>query len=270
MVPYCPRCGTPLSDHEVALGYDEPIDPSVFVRMPLVDEPDTSLLVWTTTPWTLPANVAVAAHPDVDYVTVERDLPEGGTERLILAEALLEKVFGDEPVKVVERYQGQTAEGQTLPARCSPSCRPINRLTMWCWGILSPPKMAPAWCISPRLLARRICRLALEEDLPILMTVAEDGTFHPGGSPLGGQVCQRCRSVHHPGPAGARPAVPRRNDYPYLSVLLALQHPAAVLCPPDLVYPHQPVQRPPGGAERADQLVPGPHQEWAFWQLAGK
>jgi isoleucyl-tRNA synthetase len=70
VVPYCPRCGTPLSDHEVALGYEQATDPSVFVRMPLVDEEKTSLLVWTTTPWTLPGNVAVAAHPDVEYVKV--------------------------------------------------------------------------------------------------------------------------------------------------------------------------------------------------------
>ena len=68
IVPYCPRCGTPLSDHEVAMGYADATDPSVFVRMPLVDKPGTSLLVWTTTPWTLPANVAVAAGPEVDYV----------------------------------------------------------------------------------------------------------------------------------------------------------------------------------------------------------
>ena len=72
IVPYCPRCGTPLSDHEVALGYADATDPSVFVRLPLVDKPGTSLLVWTTTPWTLPANVAVAAGPDVEYVTVEQ------------------------------------------------------------------------------------------------------------------------------------------------------------------------------------------------------
>ncbi len=116
MVPYCPRCGTPLSDHEVALGYDEAADPSVFVRMPLVDTPDTSLLVWTTTPWTLPANVAVAVGADVEYVTVERDLPEGGKERLILAEALLAKVFGDEPVKCSRSFQGQASERQALPA----------------------------------------------------------------------------------------------------------------------------------------------------------
>ena len=60
VVPYCPRCGTPLSDHEVAQGYADATDPSIFVRMPLIDQPGTALLVWTTTPWTLPANVAVA------------------------------------------------------------------------------------------------------------------------------------------------------------------------------------------------------------------
>ncbi len=78
VVPYCPRCGTPLSDHEVALGYEDTADPSVYVRLPLVEQPETSLLIWTTTPWTLPANVAVAVNPEVEYATVERALPEGG------------------------------------------------------------------------------------------------------------------------------------------------------------------------------------------------
>ncbi|MCK5851236.1 MAG: class I tRNA ligase family protein, partial [Kiritimatiellae bacterium] len=74
VLPYCPRCGTPLSDHEVAQGYQDVDDPSIFIRMKLVDQPDTSLLVWTTTPWTLPGNVAVAAHPEVDYVLLERHI----------------------------------------------------------------------------------------------------------------------------------------------------------------------------------------------------
>ncbi|NUQ59298.1 MAG: isoleucine--tRNA ligase [Anaerolineales bacterium] len=110
IVPYCPRCGTPLSDHEVALGYDDATDPSVFVRFPLVDKPDTSFLVWTTTPWTLPANVAVAAHPDVEYVTVERG-HNGSTEKLILAKSLLEKVFRGEEVKVLETFKGKKLKG---------------------------------------------------------------------------------------------------------------------------------------------------------------
>ncbi|MGZ9235714.1 MAG: class I tRNA ligase family protein, partial [Anaerolineales bacterium] len=111
VVPYCPRCGTPLSDHEVALGYEEATDPSVFVRMPLVDQPDVSLLVWTTTPWTLPGNVAVAVHPDVDYVIVERD-NDGTKEKLLLAKSLVEKVFGSEEVKVLETLKGKRLKGE--------------------------------------------------------------------------------------------------------------------------------------------------------------
>src|SRR5918996_702050 len=108
VVPYCPRCGTPLSDHEVHYpdAIQETDDPSVFVRLPLVDQPDVSLLVWTTTPWTLPGNVAVAAHPDVDYVIVERN-NNGSKEKLILAKSLVEKVFKDEEVLVVETLKGK-------------------------------------------------------------------------------------------------------------------------------------------------------------------
>ncbi|HQN43484.1 MAG TPA: class I tRNA ligase family protein, partial [Anaerolineaceae bacterium] len=113
VVAYCPRCGTPLSDHEVAQGYADATDPSVYVRLPLVDQPGVSLLVWTTTPWTLPANVAVAAHPDIEYVMVEREMPEGGTERLILAEALLTKVFDQpEKLRIVERFKGKHLKGK--------------------------------------------------------------------------------------------------------------------------------------------------------------
>ena len=90
VVPYCPRCGTALSSHEVAQGYRDIEDPSVFVRFPLTDAPGQSLLVWTTTPWTLPANVAVAVNPDVDYALVERD-----GETLIVAVPLVERVFGE-------------------------------------------------------------------------------------------------------------------------------------------------------------------------------
>jgi isoleucyl-tRNA synthetase len=87
--PYCPRCGTGLSSHEVALGYKDVVDPSIYVRFPLLDA-DESLLVWTTTPWTLPGNVAVAVAPDVAYVRARvRD------ETLILAESLLAKVLGE-------------------------------------------------------------------------------------------------------------------------------------------------------------------------------
>ena len=92
---YCPRCGTALSDAEVAQGYRSVEDPSVFVRLPVVeaDEDDlvgASLLVWTTTPWTLPANTGVAVDPSATYALVERD-----GERLILADALRDAVLDE-------------------------------------------------------------------------------------------------------------------------------------------------------------------------------
>lgn len=90
VVPYCPRCGTALSSHEVALGYKDVEDPSVYVKLPVTGEPNTSLLIWTTTPWTLPGNVAVAVGPDVSYAKVEHD-----GETLILAESLVERVLGE-------------------------------------------------------------------------------------------------------------------------------------------------------------------------------
>jgi len=74
VVPYCPRCGTALSSHEVALGYQDVEDPSVYVRLSLLDakgaESGESLLIWTTTPWTLPGNLAVAVAPGVTYAKV--------------------------------------------------------------------------------------------------------------------------------------------------------------------------------------------------------
>jgi isoleucyl-tRNA synthetase len=176
VVPYCPRCGTPLSDHEVALGYEDAVDPSVFVRMPLVDTPGTSLLVWTTTPWTLPANVAVAAHAEVDYVTVERALAEGGTERLILAEALLKAVFGDEEVKVVERFKGSHLRGKRYQPLFTfiPPDKPAHRVVLA--DFVTIEDGSGLVHIAPAFGAEDM-NLATEENLPIIMTVAPDGTF---------------------------------------------------------------------------------------------
>ena len=106
VVPYCPRCGTALSSHEVALGYKDVEDPSIYVRFPLLDAEGESLLVWTTTPWTLPGNVAVAVAPDVTYVGARVD-----GETLILAEPLVEKVLG-EGVEIAERFPGKELVGR--------------------------------------------------------------------------------------------------------------------------------------------------------------
>ncbi|MFE1784943.1 isoleucine--tRNA ligase [Streptomyces sp. NPDC059506] len=102
VAPWCPRCGTGLSDHELAQGYETVVDPSVYVRFPLTSGPlagEASLLVWTTTPWTLVSNTAVAAHPGVTYVVAT-----DGTEKLVVAEPLLGKALGE----------GWTATGQSF------------------------------------------------------------------------------------------------------------------------------------------------------------
>ncbi len=113
VVPYCTRCGTPLSSHEVAQGYETVEDPSVYVRFPLRDRPGVYFLVWTTTPWTLPGNVALAVGEHVDYVEVEGPLTDGeGTERLILAADLLERVLNQPgQYRIVTRYKGKDLLG---------------------------------------------------------------------------------------------------------------------------------------------------------------
>lgn len=176
VVPYCPRCGTPLSDHEVAQGYRDATDPSVFVRIPLVDSPGTSLLVWTTTPWTLPANVAVAAGSNVDYVTVERTMDDGTQERLILAEALLDKVFGEEKVKVVNRLKGKQLKGKSYAPLFT--FLPVEKKAHYVvlGDFVTTEDGSGLVHIAPAFGADDM-QVAIEHELPILNTVAPDGTF---------------------------------------------------------------------------------------------
>jgi isoleucyl-tRNA synthetase len=108
--PYCPRCGTPLSDHELGQpgGYETATDPSATVRLPIISGPlagRAALLVWTTTPWTLVANTAVAVHPDETYVVAGN-----GTEQLVVAEVLRERVLGA-GWEVLERLRGADLVG---------------------------------------------------------------------------------------------------------------------------------------------------------------
>ncbi len=188
VVPYCPRCGTPLSDHEVNQGYKDVEEESVFVRMPLVDEEGTSLLVWTTTPWTLPGNVAVAVGGDVEYVKVERELSLNGSkskERLILARDLVEKVFGDEKVEIVESFKGKKLQGVKYNPLFTfmPPDKPAHYIVLGDFvttedgtGLVH---MAPAFGADDM-------DMAMVFDLPVIQTVAPDGTFFPEIRPWSG------------------------------------------------------------------------------------
>jgi isoleucyl-tRNA synthetase len=180
VVPYCPRCGTPLSDHEVALGYETVTDPSVYVRFPLPDEPGTSLLVWTTTPWTLLSNVAVAIHPEVEYVAVHHQ-----GERLILAEPLVHRVLGPD-ANVVHHYDAGSLEGRSYEPPFG-FATPDKRA----WYVVSAEfvttddgtgivHMAPAYGAEDLEVGRRF-------DLPVVHLVDEEGKFVDAVTPWAGR-----------------------------------------------------------------------------------
>ncbi|MEE1312199.1 MAG: isoleucine--tRNA ligase [Lachnospiraceae bacterium] len=103
IVPYCPRCGTPLSSHEVAQGYKDVKERSAVVRFKVKDE-EAYILAWTTTPWTLPSNVALCVNPVETYVKVQKD-----EYTYYMAEALVEKVLGED-AKILESYTGKDLE----------------------------------------------------------------------------------------------------------------------------------------------------------------
>jgi isoleucyl-tRNA synthetase len=107
---YSPGSHTVLSSHEVSLGYEETQDPSVYIRFPVHGEADTYFLAWTTTPWTLISNTALAVGPDLEYVKIAHDDPHQGEEKLILAKALLDEVI-DEDYEVLDTYAGEELIG---------------------------------------------------------------------------------------------------------------------------------------------------------------
>ena len=106
IVPYCPRCGTALSSHEVAQGYKEVKETSATVRFRVPDEENTYFLAWTTTPWTLPSNVSLCVNPDVTYAYVRVD----GKETFIMAKDLIETVLEGHDTEIIKEVVGRELE----------------------------------------------------------------------------------------------------------------------------------------------------------------
>ncbi len=184
VVPYCPRCGTPLSDHEVALGYKETDDPSIYVRFPLRHEAGAYFLVWTTTPWTLPGDVALAVHPDVEYVTVEQETAEGDQERLILAKELVDTAIKG-PYRVVKTMKGKDLAGTRfkplytfLPAEKDHAYVVTADFVTTAEGT-GIVHMAPAFGAEDLEMGRKY-------DLPVLQTVDLRGAFIDAVTPWRG------------------------------------------------------------------------------------
>ena len=178
ILPYCPRCGTPLSSHEVAQGYRDAEDPSVFVRMKLKDDPETSFLVWTTTPWTLISNVALAVAPTESYAKVRT-----GGENLILAEALLSVL--DEEYEVLEKCMGLDLIGKEYEPLYS-----FVEVDKKAWYVMGADFVtledgtgivhtAPAF-------GEDDYRVGVEHDLPFVQPVDDTGSFTSEVTPWAG------------------------------------------------------------------------------------
>ncbi|MFE7545732.1 isoleucine--tRNA ligase [Streptomyces platensis] len=187
VAPWCPRCGTGLSDHELAQGYENVVDPSVFVRLPLTSGPlagRAALLIWTTTPWTLVSNTAVAAHPDVTYVVAT-----DGTEQLVVAEPLLEKALGEGWTATGESFTGREMERWAYE-------RPFGLVELDGANIVVNAEyvttddgtglvhQAPAFGEDDL----RTCKAY---DLPVINPVRPDGTFEEQLALIGGQFFKK-------------------------------------------------------------------------------
>ena len=175
---YCPRCGTPLSSHEVSLGYRDVDDPSVYVKARLKDEKDTFFLVWTTTPWTLVSNVALAVGTEIEYVKVRVE-----DEYLILAKDRL-SVLG-EGTKVVESFRGRTLAGREYERWFD--FFPVEDKA---WYVIEADfvtttdgsgivHLAPAYGEDDYQAARA-------RDLPFIQAVGPDGRFSAQAGPFAG------------------------------------------------------------------------------------
>jgi isoleucyl-tRNA synthetase len=172
----CPRCGTTLSNNEVALGYQDIKDIAVFVKLPLIDEPGTSLLIWTTTPWTLPGNSAAAVKADATYVKVRVD--DGF---IVLAKDLAAKVIGTDDLKIYGELSGKDLVGKSYEPPFPYFKDLVHKHKTHAWKVYAAPyvtledgtgivHLAPAYGAEDLELAQK-------EKIPLIHHVTEDGRF---------------------------------------------------------------------------------------------
>lgn len=193
-MPWCARCGTGISQHEMTEGYQDREDPGLTVRFPLLDRPGESLLVWTTTPWTLTSNVAAAVGPDVRYVRVRQ-----GDEALWLGRGTLRTIL-DGPVEVLEERLGRDLVGwryagpfDHLPAveaalakgtRDEPDVPYVHRVVAW--AEVGEEEGTGIVHIAPGCGAEDFA-LGKDLGLPIIAPLDEAGVFIEGFGPLSGR-----------------------------------------------------------------------------------
>ncbi len=220
VTPHCPRCGTSLSSHEVALGYRDAEDPSIYVRFRLSREGQDpgvgslpklgwsaaagrweqdvpALLAWTTTPWTLTGNVALAVSPDEEYALVQARSPQGETERLIMARALLARALGAGNWEVLAGFVGRDLAGLQYDRLYEPrpefvaagdSLPPFGRTVTA--GYVSVSDGTGIVHIAPAF-GEEDFELGREAGLPMVQSVDLDGRMVPNGRPWDGKFVKK-------------------------------------------------------------------------------
>ncbi|NLN46160.1 MAG: isoleucine--tRNA ligase [Clostridiaceae bacterium] len=196
VVPYCPRCGTALSSHEVAQGYKDVKETSIYVRFRVEGEEDTWFAAWTTAPWTLPSNVALCVNAEMTYALAEVSTDLDGTQkpvRYYLAADLVSDVLGED-ARVLKTFQGSNLVGKTyeplLPyanAVVEASGKSGFRVTSDDYVTLTDGTgivhIAPAF-------GEDDARVGRIYDLPFVQMVLEDGTMHPDVVDFAGMFCK--------------------------------------------------------------------------------
>ena len=181
VLPWCPRCGTSLSSHELAQGYQKVKENSIYVKFQLEGDKSqnqrVSFLVWTTTPWTLPGNVALAINPKIDYVTVERS--GNPDEWLILAEARLDVVEGE--YKIINREKGAALVGTKYKALYSNSSATENSYRVIAASFVGAEDGSGIVHIAPAFGGDDLA-VGKKEKLPTLVTVSEEGKMKTPGA----------------------------------------------------------------------------------------
>jgi isoleucyl-tRNA synthetase len=192
ILPYCPRCQTPLSSHEVSQGYKDVKDPSIYVKLKLKDAENTYFLVWTTTPWTLVSNVALAVGNDITYVQVKNQENE-----LILAESRLTVLEGD--YEIVRKMTGKELVGLSY----EPLLDMLDTNDKKAYYVVAADfvstedgsgivHMAPAF-------GEDDYRMGVEHDLPVLRPVDQSGSYTDEVKPWAGQFVKDAdpHIIHH-------------------------------------------------------------------------
>lgn len=179
-MPYCPRCATPLSNFEVNEGYkDDTPDPSLFVKFKLVDQ-DIYMLAWTTTPWSLPGNAALAVKPEANYVKLQLQDDSGANETLIVAEDRVEALNSD-TYEVLDRMAGKQLVGLSYEPLFELTDMPTSSNLYKIWGadFVSIEDGTGVLHVAPAF-GEDDLNLSQTHDIPVLHTVDSDGSVRSG------------------------------------------------------------------------------------------